>query len=42
MQTIPFEYGEGVMNAELPDNAEIFVPGETVADPPCVDDPRAA
>jgi len=31
---IDFEYGQGMMSAELPDNTDVFVPGETVADPP--------
>ena len=30
---IDFEYGHGVMTAELPDNTDIFIPGETVKDP---------
>lgn len=34
MKTVAFEYGEGLMSAQLPDSADIFVPGETVADPP--------
>jgi len=42
MQTVLFEYGEGLMAAQLPDSAEIFVPGETVPDPPCLSDPVAA
>lgn len=29
-----FEYGHGFMKAELPDNTDIFIPGETIADPP--------
>ena len=29
-----FEYGNGFMKAELPDNTDIFIPGETIADPP--------
>lgn len=29
-----FEYGHGFMKAELPDYTDIFIPGETVADPP--------
>ncbi|WHH60937.1 lactate racemase domain-containing protein [Petroclostridium sp. X23] len=29
-----FEYGNGLMEANLPDNTDVFVPGETVADPP--------
>ena len=28
-----FEYGQGTMSAELPDNTDIFIPGETVKDP---------
>lgn len=24
------------MAAELPDNTDVFIPGETVADPPCI------
>ncbi len=27
---IDFEYGQGTMTAELPDNTDIFIPGETV------------
>ena len=30
---IEFEYGQGTMPAELPDNTDIFIPGETVKDP---------
>ena len=33
---LDFEYGHGLMSAELPDNNEIFIPGKTVADPPCL------
>lgn len=33
---IDFEYGEGTMPAELPDNTDVFVPGETVPDPPFI------
>ena len=29
---IDFEYGQGTMTAELPDNTDIFIPGETVRD----------
>lgn len=28
-----FEYGQGTMAAELPDNTDVFIPGETVKDP---------
>jgi hypothetical protein len=31
---LAFEYGQGLMDAELPDNTDVFVPGETVPDPP--------
>ena len=33
---LAFEYGQGLMSAELPDSTDIFIPGETVADPPCL------
>ena len=33
---LDFEYGHGLMAAELPDSTDIFIPGETVADPPCL------
>ncbi|HIT69073.1 MAG TPA: DUF2088 domain-containing protein, partial [Candidatus Aphodomonas merdavium] len=33
---LSFEYGQGMMNAELPDTTDVFIPGETVADPPCL------
>ncbi len=35
---IDFEYGQGMMSAELPDSTRVFVPGDTVADPPCIPD----
>lgn len=31
---LQFEYGQGLMSAELPDNTDVFIPGETVKDPP--------
>lgn len=34
---LSFEYGNGMMAAELPDNTDIFIPGETVPDPPCIE-----
>lgn len=34
MKTIEFEYGHGTLAADLPDNTDVFVPGETVPDPP--------
>lgn len=33
---IDFEYGHGTISAELPDNTDIFIPGVTVEDPPCI------
>ena len=33
---LDFEYGHGLMAAELPDSTDVFIPGETVADPPCL------
>ena len=33
---LDFEYGHGLMSAELPDNTKVFIPGETVPDPPCL------
>lgn len=36
MKKIDFEYGNGMMSAELPDSTDIFIPGETVADPECL------
>ncbi|CQR47408.1 hypothetical protein BN1058_01720 [Paraliobacillus sp. PM-2] len=31
---LSFEYGHGLMDAELPDDTDVFIPGETVPDPP--------
>jgi len=31
---LSFEYGQGMMEANLPDNTDVFIPGETVPDPP--------
>lgn len=33
---INFEYGHGLMAAELPGSTDVFIPGETVPDPPCL------
>ena len=33
---LEFEYGQGMMNACLPDNTDLFIPGETVRDPECI------
>ena len=38
MKKFQFEYGEGYMEAELPDSTDVFIPGETVPDPPCLED----
>lgn len=31
---LSLEYGNGFMDAELPDNTDVFIPGETIPDPP--------
>ena len=31
---VEFEYGNGLMKAELPDTTDVFIPGETIRDPP--------
>ena len=36
---VVFEYGEGFMEATLPNNADIFIPGETIKDPLPLDNP---
>lgn len=33
---LDFEYGHGTMSAQLPDTTDVFIPGETVADPECI------
>lgn len=35
-----FEYGEGTKEAILPDSTDVFIPGETVKDPPFLTDPE--
>ncbi len=35
---IGFEYGHGLMEADLPENTDVFIPGETVPDPPYIED----
>ena len=37
---LDFEYGSGMMSAQLPDSTKVFIPGETVADPPCITEER--
>lgn len=32
-----FEYGAGTMPANLPDTTDVFIPGETVKDPECIE-----
>ncbi len=36
MKKVALEYGHGTVDVNLPDNADIFIPGETVKDPPCI------
>ena len=33
---LDFEWGTGMMGAELPDTTDVFVTGETVKDPECL------
>ena len=33
---LEFEYGHGLMTAELPEQTDVFIPGETVPDPPYI------
>lgn len=33
---VALEYGHGTVNVTLPDSADIFIPGETVPDPPYI------
>ncbi len=33
---LSFEYGQGTMEADLPDNTDVFIPGETVPEPPFI------
>ena len=34
---LEFEYGQGLMAAELPDeNTDVFIPGVTIPDPECL------
>jgi len=39
---LSFEYGHGMMEAELPDSTDVFIPGETVPDPSVLSDIEAA
>ena len=42
MKHFAFEYGQGLMEAELPESSDVFIPGETVPDPPYLEDPESA
>ncbi|VBB07738.1 Hypothetical protein LUCI_3003 [Lucifera butyrica] len=42
MKRIEFEYGHGTLEALLPENTDIFLPGETVADPPFINNVEEA
>lgn len=33
---LSFEYGHGLIDANLPDNTDVFIPGETIPDPPFI------
>jgi len=33
---LSFEYGQGMMEANLPDSTDVFIPGETAPDPSCL------
>lgn len=37
---LAFEYGQGLMEAELPQGTDVFIPGETVSDPPHIPEDR--
>ncbi|MHB1317048.1 MAG: lactate racemase domain-containing protein [Anaerolineae bacterium] len=39
---VPLEYGLDMLEANLPDDTDVFVPGETVPDPPFIEDVAAA
>lgn len=36
MKDLQFEYGHGFLKASLPEETDVFIPGETVPDPPCL------
>ena len=38
--TLDFEYGQGTVSAELPDYTDVFIPGVTVPDPPCISEDK--
>ena len=37
---LDFEYGQGTVSAQLPDYTDVFIPGVTVPDPPCIPEDR--
>lgn len=39
---VDFEYGQGTVSAQLPDFTDVFIPGQTVLDPPFLEDVYAA
>ena len=39
---LEFEYGHGMMSAELPDSTDVFIPGDTVLDPPHIPEDQLA
>ena len=39
---LDFEYGNGIMSAHLPDTTDVFIPGETVPDPPYIPEEQIA
>ena len=42
MKKIAFEYGQGLMEANLPEDTDVFIPGETIPDPPFLKDVETA
>ena len=40
MKQLQFEYGNGFLKANLPEETDVFIPGETVPDPPCLPQDR--
>ena len=42
MKSVMLEYGQGEIEAHLPGNTEVFIPGDTVPDPPFLQDPLKA
>lgn len=41
MKRVDFEYGQGMMSVELPeDRTDVFIPGETIPDPQCISEKK--